>query len=121
MPASNATPEPIQIPVALLRRVIGMQQQLGPALGEPDEIVLIESQAGDHRFEVSVWRQARGVWSMKVTIHPPPIGLAVLRCLSRSFESIFNPQGVALIRDIPEDYLLAYEANDAHLLLEFIG
>lgn len=80
--------------------------------------VLTEQDHADTYFMLSVQRQPNGEWCVDVVHRPPPIGFVVLTLGTNHFRARFNPQGRAVVHDLPFALLTAPDGPSLEVDIE---
>jgi hypothetical protein len=94
-----------------------------PAMGTPrgdsvSSYVLAEKETPEQHLVVSIQRQANSQWRIHATVKPAPVGWLVLMLGTARYRARFDPEGEAIIQDIPFASLTAAEGPDLDIAIE---
>lgn len=117
-PAS--TRRTISIAQPTIQMLVRAERLLEHTRGGAQEFVLIEGEDENYRFEVLAQYQGQKLWTMKVTIQPALLGLAVLQMKDCDYQAIFDSRGIATFENVPSHYLLSDHVGYPHLLIEIM-
>jgi hypothetical protein len=103
----------------LYRALTSIPTQLRTRGGTSQSYVLVEQDQPDLQLMVSVQRQVNGEWQIDVMHNPPPVGSLVLSLGTHHFRTRFNPQGRAVVHDVPSALLTGFEGPDLEVHIVF--